>query len=51
MNEKIREFIHQAITVDDDYTKNLLEIYKIMNELKKGELVVTTEKIKKRNQT
>ena len=50
MNEKIMEFIHQAITVDDDYIKNLLEIYKIMNGLKNGDLVVTKEKIKERNQ-
>ena len=50
MNEKIMEFIHQAITVDDDYSKHLLEIYKIMNGLKNGNLVVTKEKIKERNQ-
>ncbi|MFR6670744.1 MULTISPECIES: hypothetical protein [Enterococcus] len=50
MNEKIMGFIHQAITVDDDYIKNLLEIYKIMNGLKNGDLVATKEKIKERNQ-
>lgn len=49
MDKKIMGYIHQAITVDDDHIKNLLEIYKILNGLKKGELIVTTEKIKSRN--
>lgn len=50
MNKELVQLVHKAITIDENYIENILEIHKLLNGIEKKQLILTTDGIVERNQ-
>lgn len=47
MGNEIKNFVFKAITINDDYIENMLEIHRILDDLEKHKLMLTENGIVK----